>query len=440
MERNADMKTYNDEIDMMQLLSRIAPLNRTLASADTDKALAEISRYLPGSEIEGFACGTKAWSWTIPKRWELDSAFVRCNGEIIVDAGRNSLHVVNYSQPFKGTIGREELLSHLHTDPNRPDSIPFRFAFYHDEWGFCVPHSWLGRFTSNHYDVEINSRFESGVLNTLSYFLPGEAQETFIICANICHPLQVNDSLTGVAAAVDIMKRLAARTNRKYSYLLLVVPEMIGSIAFLANNPAIIERSIGGVFSEMLGTDGPLVGQHTRSGGSYWDGILDSVLHSSGLAYKTVPFLKSASNDEKVLDSPGVDIPTISLTRAPYPEYHSSDDNLSIISVDRLREGRDALQQIIDWAEVDFIPALNQPGPIFLSGHGLYPDWRSDPALLPFWESFIDVMYSIDNKRSFVELATARKIPLSHFHDWISAFKGKGLLTSKPHRLTRSRT
>ena len=54
------MKGYDDEIDMMRLLAGIGPLTRTLASADTDKALAQILQYLPGSQIHGFACGTKA--------------------------------------------------------------------------------------------------------------------------------------------------------------------------------------------------------------------------------------------------------------------------------------------------------------------------------------------------------------------------------------------
>lgn len=424
---------------MMGLLRKIAPLARTLASNDTDQALKIVADYLPGAQIEGFQSGCAAWTWTIPPRWELSNATIKANGKTLVDVAWNPLHVINYSQPFKAMVSREELLKHLRTIPERPHAIPFSFSFYEPTWGFCIPHEWLNRFTSDTYEVEINSRFENGNLNTLSFFMPGESKETFVICSNICHPAQVNDSLTGVAVAVDIAKRLLERRNRKYSYLIMVVPETIGSIAFLAKHPEMINKSVGGLFSEMLGTDGPLVGQRTRKGDSYWDKILEDGLSNSNLPHKIVNFMKSAANDEKVLDSPGVDIPTFSLTRCPYPEYHSSDDNIDLIDINRLREGRDVLQGIIDVAEKDYIPVLKQPGPIFLSGHDLYPNWRDDPSLLPIWQSFIDVMYSIDGVHSVVQLASMRGIPVKHFFYWTDAFSEKGLLIKKSFVCTKNK-
>lgn len=428
---------YPDQIDMMALLSKLGPLHRTLANRDTDMALQIVADVLPGSVIEGFPCGSTAWSWTIPQRWELGSATIKAEGETLVDAARSPLHAINYSLPFKGSVTREELLMHIRTYPDRPEAIPFSFSFYEPVWGFSMPHSWLSRFTAESYDVEIESRFEPGNLNVLTLFIPGESKETFVICSDICHPTQVNDSLTGVAVAVDIAKRLLARPSRKYSYLVMVVPETIGSVAYLANHPEVIAPSVGGFFSEMLGTAGQMVGQRTRQANGYWDKLLEEALRSSGLPHKIVNFLKSAGNDEKVLDSPGVDIPTFSLTRYPYPEYHTSDDNINLIDIDRLREGRDVLQGIIDLAEKDYIPVLNQPGPVFLSGHDLYPNWRDDPFLLPIWQSFLDVMYAIDGAHSVIELAAKRQIPMSHFFYWTDAFAEKGLLTKRPFVLPR---
>jgi len=432
------MKNYEDHIDMMDLLRKIAPLTRTLASADTDLALRIVQNSLPGSVIEGVPSSTKAWSWVIPPRWELRRATIKANGVTLVDSAWSILHVINYSQPFKGIVTRDDLLKHIKTYPDRPNAIPFSFNFYEPVWGFSVPHNWLSRFTAESYEVEIDANFEAGNLNTLSLYIPGDNKETFIICSDICHPLQVNDSLTGVAVAVDIANRLLSRISRKYSYLVMVVPETIGSVAFLANHPEIIKLSIGGFFSEMLGTSGPMVGQKTRRKDSYWNSLLENALAASGSPYKIVNFMKSASNDEKVLDSPGVDIPTFSITRSPYPEYHTSDDNINLINIDRLRESRDVLQHIIDLAESDYIPVLNQPGPIFLSGYGLYPDWRENPALLPIWESFIDVMYSIDGIHSVVELSARHNIPLEHYFYWTNAFAEKGLLSKNTYVQVRT--
>lgn len=430
------MNRYENQINMLELLEALAPLSRTLANADTDRALQIVQNFLPGACIEGTPTGSKVWSWTIPPRWELSRGTVKANEETLVDSAWSVLHVINYSQPFKGIVSRDEMLKHIKTSEVRPHAIPFAFSFYEPTWGFCIPHSWLDRFTADSYQVEISANFESGVLNTLSLLIPGENPEIFIICADICHPLQVNDSLTGVVVAVDIANRLLAQTNRKYSYLILIVPETIGSIAFLSNHPEVIENSIGGFFSEMLGTDGAMVGQRTRRGNTYWDNLLENVLTNSELPYKIVDFLKSAANDEKVLDSPGVDIPTFSLTRYPYPEYHTSDDNIDLISSHKLSQARNVLQQIIDYSEKDYIPVLNQPGPVFLSGYDLYPNWYEDPSLWPFWKSFISVMYSIDGVHSVVELATTHNISIRHYFYWTDAFFEKGLLKKNYFKLS----
>jgi len=424
-------------LDMMDLLAKLAPLARTLACRDTDAALKIVAAQVPGSRIEGFASGTPVWTWKVPQRWELRRARVRAGGETLIDAAWHPLHVLNYSQPFSGSVTREELLAHLHSNPACPDAIPFAFSFYRPAWGFCVPHAWLPRFRHQRYEVEIDCSFEDGPLNVLSAVLEGDHRETIVLCADICHPAQVNDSLTGLAAAVDVFRRLAGRASRKYTYLLLVVPETIGSIAFLAHHPEWIGRAVGGYFSEMLGTEGPLVGQRTRRGDTYWDRLLEFALAQSGAEHRMVPFLQSAGNDEKVLDSPGVDIPTVSVTRYPYPQYHSSDDNLALIRPDRLRQGRDVLQAFVDAAEDDYIPRLAHPGPVFLSGHGLYPDWRNDPALLPKWEAFLTVMYGIDNRSSVLEIAARWGVAPDVVRYWADAFRAKQLVTAEPHVVRR---
>lgn len=425
------MHRYESQVDLMELLRRIGPLNRTLANRETDRALDIVSKYLPGARIEGFPCGAKAWTWTLPMRWEVESARIEGHDGVLVDYDWHPLHLVNYSQPFSGKVSHEELMAHIHTSPSRPDAIPFVFSYYLPTWGFSVPHNWLPMFRSKAYRVEISSRFESGNLNLLSCLIPGRSEYTIVICSNICHPTQVNDSLTGVAAAVEIARWLLARPNRKYSYLVLVLPETIGSIAYFANHPEMLNKAVGGIFSEMLGTDGPLVGKRTRQRTGYLDGLLEDALANSKLKHHVVGFFEGASNDDKVMDSPGVNIPTISLTRYPYPEYHTSDDNLNIVNIERLREGINVLQTVIDNLERDYIPMLKYPGPVFLSGYGLYPDWRNKPELEPLWKSYLDVLYAIDGKRSIAEIAHHKKLPLDHVAYWTDAFAEKCLLEKR---------
>lgn len=427
------MKKYSNCIDMMEVLERIGPLDRTLSNIGTDKALNILLEYMPEAKIVGFPSGQKIWGWEVPKRWNVVKAQIKSNGVVLVDFEWHPLHLLNYSIPFSGTINKEDLFEHLYSDPYNPDSIPFVFSFYEPKWGFCIPHSWREKFIYESYDIEINCSFDDGNMNVLEYFLPGDSEETIIFCNNICHPTQANDSLTGLVAAMDMMARLKSKKNRKYSYLFLVVPETIGSIAYLANNQDIIAKAKCGIVSEMLGTNGPIVAQQTQKGNSYLDFIMKQALLEQDEEHKVVDFLKSAGNDEKVLDSPGVGIPTISLTRYPYTEYHSSADNVGLISEERLKEARDVLQRIVDYLEKDYIPKLTYPGPVFLSGNGLYPDWRNDAQLEQHWLSFMDVMYSIDNESSVVHCAMKKNIPLEHFFYWLDAFIDKGLAKSSTY-------
>jgi len=419
-------------IDMMEVLNRIAPLNRTLASKDTDLALQIVQEYLPGSEIKGFTCGSKVWTWQVPMRWEVTKATISANGIVLVDYDWHALHLLNYSQPFSGTVTKEELLKHLHSDPSHPDQIPFVFSFYESKWGFCIPHSWKEKFTYDFYDIEIATQFEQGNMNVLEYFLPGESDETIILCNDICHPTQANDSLTGLVTAMNIMSELRNKPKRKYSYLFLAVPETIGSIAYLANNPDVIKNGVFGIVCEMLGTQGALVGQESRNS-AYLNFIMQQALKESKLTHSTVPFLKSVGNDEKSLDVQGVDIPTISITRYPYKEYHSSADNIDLICPERLNEAKNVIWGIINYLEKDYCINMNHPGPVFLSGYDLYPDWRSDAKLEQYWLSFIDVMYGINSEQSIIELAQKNNIPIENFFYWTDAFHEKKLATKSPY-------
>lgn len=418
---------FKDMINMMGLLRELGPLPRTLACFATDLAFKKIKSLLPEAEIEGYPTGKKVWSWKIPERWELIRATLKDGKRVILDSQKSHLHCMNYSDSFKGRVSRRILLEHLHSDPARPSAIPFKFSFYQRKWGLCIQHEALKELKSKYYNVCINSKRTSGKLHVMSAFLPGKYTSEFLICCNICHPCQVNDSLTGLVVGIDIFKRLAQRKKRKYSYRLLVVPETIGSIAYMAHHPEVVENSVGGFFSEMLGTEGSIVLQKTRQGNSYWDKISEMALMESGKAWEKKPFMKSAANDEKCLDAPGVNIPVFSVTRFPYIEYHSDFDNIKIVKLDRLQEARDILQRTVDIIEQDYIPVLNQPGPIFLSGNNLMPK-ENKHCYKTLMESYYDVMYAIDGKTPVTEIAYNAKRPLKQIVYWTDRFASKKLL------------
>ena len=87
----------------------------------------------------------------------------------------------------------------------------------------------------------------------------------------------------------------------------------------------------------------------------------DKALYSSIFLKKNkkiYDFLKRGS-DERQYCSPGIDLPiaTFCKTRfGDYPEYHTSDDNLNIVSEKGLEESFNVIKDIVDALEIGVKP------------------------------------------------------------------------------------
>ena len=433
--------TATTTFDAHALVRELAPLQRTLVHDDNAVALEMIGASLPNWSIEKFPSGSMAWTWRVPNRWHLVEARIEdaATAELLWDGTSHPLATVNYSLPFDGEVDRETLAAHLHATDARPEAIPFVFRFYNRDWGLCVP---ARRKTEilrrERFRVRIVTDERPGALLAGVSTLAGDAADEIVIVSNICHPGIANDSISGAAAAVDLARHLASKPRRKYSYRFLFVPETIGSVAYLAGHPEVVARAAAGFFTEMLGNDNTHCLQFSRKGNTYWDRVAHRTLIDSGLPFRTAPFLGAAPNDEKVLDAPGVNIPTISLTRYPYPEYHTSDDNAALVDAGRFRESCALIRALFDRIEDDYVPIYTNHGPVCLSEHGLYPDWYQDPSLLPAWHGFIKVMYALDNGRSCEQLADDLDLPITTVRHWTDGFESRGFLRRAPHVVKRA--
>ena len=57
----------------------------------------------------------------------------------------------------------------------------------------------------------------------------------------------VNDDLTGVVVGLEVARALLAGPKPYYTYRLLILPETIGSVAYLSHNEALIPEMVGGI-------------------------------------------------------------------------------------------------------------------------------------------------------------------------------------------------
>ena len=365
---------------MIKLINNLWLKRRDIVSDGFDKSLEYISKIIP-LKIHKIPTGTKCWTWTVPEKWTVKNAYIEdLDGRIMLNLKDHPLHIVSYSLPIDKVVSREALLKHLHTNPERPNAIPFEFKYYQRDWGFCIQHSKLKEFTKDKYKVFIDSKFEKGNLEVGDCTIKGKTDKTIVLAAHLCHPAQVNDDLTGVAVLVAIAKEISKKNNY-YTYKFLFVPETIGSIAYLSQNENLIPKIECGIFFEMLGNNNVHALQLSRQGNTKIDRIARYIMKRKLKIFREGKFRTIVANDEIAFNGPGVNIPMISISRYPYPEYHTSDDNLSIISEKRLEESRNLILEIIDIIDKDFTPKRQFKGPIFLSGYGLWVDWRENLEL-----------------------------------------------------------
>lgn len=422
-------KTGNKALgtDMMRIINDLWSLRRDIVSDGYDRALEYINGILP-LKVHEFKTGTKCWTWTVPEKWSVNEAYISNGSKRVLDLKDHPLHVISYSLPVDKEVPREELLSHLHTRPDRPGAIPFEFKYYERDWGFCMAHEKLESLDRERYRVFIDSRFEKGSLKVGEIDIRGKMKDTILIVAHLCHPCMANDDLSGVAAMIGTAGELLQKKGLRYSYKFLLVPETIGSIAYLSANDAVASDIKYGIFLEMLGNDNSIGLQFSYQGDTMIDEVAEHCCARSLKEFRRGAFRTIVRNDEMVYNGPGVNIPMISLSRYPYPEYHTSDDNPGIISRERIEEAKRLLIDITDVFERDFVPVRKFKGPVFLSGCGMMVDWRKDRALKGKVEL---LMMNLEGELSVFEIARKIGMDFEQALGYVLKFREHGLLDLK---------
>lgn len=413
---------------MKELIEKIWHLRRDLISDGYDRALEQIKAILSLKVIE-IPTGTKCWTWTVPEKWSVQEAYIENrNGERLLDLKNHPLHIVSYSLPVDKWLSREELLKHLYTKPDMPDIIPYEYKFYERDWGFCLPHNQLSKFSQEKYHAVIKSKFEKGALKVGEYKVKGETEKIITLVAHLCHPAQANDDLAGAAVLVSLAQELG-RKKIRFTYQFLLVPETIGSIAYLSQNEKIIKDLYGGIFLEMLGSSTPLALQYSQKADSQLDKIAKYVFSRRFKDFKQGAFRTIVSNDEMVFNSPGVNVPMLSISRYPYKEHHTSADTLQIISEEKLKEAKEVIWEIIEMLEKNYRPERTFKGPVFLSGLGLWVDWRKDFALNKKIEQ---MMFKLEGGKTVLDIALELEMDFNSVLHYLDKFFVAGLIKKLP--------
>lgn len=334
--------------EIHELISRLYPICRSITGDGVRTTLKILQEHIP-LEIREVPSGTQVFDWTVPKEWNIKSAYVKDpRGKKVVDFDISNLHVLNYSIPVRTKLALKELKKHLYTLPDYPDWIPYRTSYYKENWGFCLGHNQLLELPDGEYEVFIDASLENGHLAYGEYLLKGETDAEVLISTHVCHPSLANDNLSGLAVSTFLAKNLSS-LSRRYSYRFLFTPGMIGSITWLSLNESLASRIKHGLVLACLGDPGKITYKRSRHGHAEIDRAVIQALRETGDPYDTLDF-SPFGYDERQFCSPGFNLPVGCLMRTPhgkFPEYHTSADNLQFVKPEYLGDSFSKCMSII---------------------------------------------------------------------------------------------
>lgn len=424
----------NNEGNLMySLAERLFPLNRSLTGQGVRDSLSIIKAEIPELEIKEISSGTQVFDWTIPSEWEISEGYIEdSDGNRIIDYAVNNLHVVGYSLPIDKYVELDELLQYIHVEDAQPDVIPYVTSYYNPRVGFCMSRNMRDALQPGQYHMVIKSRLFDGVLNYAELYLPGKSRKEVFLSTYICHPSMANNELSGPVLAVQLVQFLK-KLDRRLSYRLVIVPETIGSIAYLSRNlNELKENVIAGFVLSCVGDNRTYSYIETKDADTLADRVMQNVLSFQQPDYKQYSFLERGS-DERQYNAPGVDLPVCGFCRSKYgeyPEYHTSADNMSLISPEGLQGAYEIMKQVILALEYNKFYSINCLCEPQLGKRGLYPT-VSRKGIYAEVKKLTNFIAYADGKRDLIDISNKINIPICELIENIDKLKESDLLDEK---------
>lgn len=415
---------------MYALAKRLFPIGRSLTGEGVRKTLKIIKERIP-LKVHEVPSGTKAFDWTVPKEWNVHEAYiVTPDGKKIADYHENNLHLVGYSIPVDSDMSLKELQEHLHSIPGQPTAIPYVTSYYSEQWGFCLSQNERALLREGIYHVHIDTELKKGSLTYADLVIPGASKKEVLLSTYICHPSMANNELSGPVLVTALAKWLMKKP-RKYTYRFVFIPETIGSIIYLSKHLIHLkEQVIAGFVVTCVGDNGKYSFIASRNGNTLADRVARRVLAAKHPNFRNESYLLRGS-DERNYCSPGADLPVASIMRSRYglyPEYHTSLDNLSLISSKGLQGSFDIYKSILEILEKEPLYHAAYIGEPQLGKRGLYPTLSKSGSVTTDIYQLVNILAYADGTRLPQDIADQVGLTLAQLKKETRRLAKHGLL------------
>lgn len=403
--------------DMYRLCEKMFPYCRSITGNGVRQTLSALQEVYPELTIHEVPSGTPVFDWTVPKEWNINDGWIKnSKGEKIVDFKDTNLHIMGYSLPVDKDVTLDELKEIVYTQSDQPDAIPYVTSYYKERYGFCMTQEQKNSLQEDTYHIYIDSELKNGSLTYGEIIIPGETKEEILLSTYVCHPSMANNELSGPAVAIYLAKWLKGLEKRRYTYRIIFIPETIGSITYMSQENHLEwlkEHVVAGYNLSCVGDDRTYSIVDSRYGDTLADKAIKNVLHFIYPDFKDYSFMKRGS-DERQYNAPGVELPVCAFSRSKYgeyPEYHTSKDDMGLISPSGLTGAYNAMKTCLEALEANRYYKVQCYGEPQLGKRGLYPT-ISQKGSYDEVEAMVNFIAYADGRNDLFDISNRIDIPV----------------------------
>ena len=228
-----------------------------------------------------------------------------------------------------------------------------------------------------------------------------------------------NNECSGPALLAELVRFLASRKKRKYTYRCIWVPETIGSITYLSRNLEYLkEHVIAGFNLSCVGDNRDYSIVESRYGDTLADRVLKNILKYQTDKFSTYSFLQRGS-DERQYNAPGVELPVVCFCRSKfgeYAEYHTSADDMQLITPEGFQGSYEVMTQVMTALEYNACYRMKVLCEPQLGKRGLYPT-ISQKGSYDDIKAMTNFIAYADGRNDLIEISDRIGVPVKKLID-----------------------